>query len=170
MLPGFRVFKTGALNHSATLPCLRSSKFSSFAWNKLRLCYRLLPNVVSALVYCGAKYPVNRRRGFALHIRHQMAVRFSRGVLTASLPPRSITCPRRRPVFDQDRHRMEEATVPYIRSFGRCLGRPGPPDWKNCQQSTPDRQTRHPLRQGSFGSFSHVCLYACCCLSRPGPV
>ena len=75
-LAGTPVFKTGALNHSATLPTfeniglfhvLRRTKRERLA----PITTALLPNVV-ALVYGGAEHPVNRRRSAFLHIRHQV--------------------------------------------------------------------------------------------------
>src|SRR6476469_6733712 len=74
-LAGTPVFKTGALNHSATLPNLEIVQLSVADRERLEdAATALLPNVVGAFVYGGAQYPVNRRSRLPLHVRHQVAV------------------------------------------------------------------------------------------------
>src|ERR1700676_3872751 len=74
-LAGTPVFKTGALNHSATLPALESLSFSRlYIEQSTNAATALLPFSFSALVYGRAKHAVNRRSRAFLHIRHQVAV------------------------------------------------------------------------------------------------
>jgi hypothetical protein len=73
-LAGTPVFKTGALNHSATLPGVEIARLFVTARRTYRgLTTDLLPFVI-AIVYGGSQRAVNRRCGLALHIRHQVAV------------------------------------------------------------------------------------------------
>jgi hypothetical protein len=74
-LAGTPVFKTGALNHSATLPCVEVVQlFIGMQRTYEDSATALLPNVVGALVYGRPEHDVNRRGRISLHIRHQMAV------------------------------------------------------------------------------------------------
>jgi hypothetical protein len=69
---GFLNFKTGALNHSATLPTFENAwLFGAKRRPNQDFRTALLPNVF-ALVYCCPQRAVNRCRSLALHIRHQV--------------------------------------------------------------------------------------------------
>ena len=68
-LAGTPVFKTGALNHSATLPTDEIAKFFGSAWRQIEpVAARLLPFIFSALVYGGAEHSVNRGGCAFLHM------------------------------------------------------------------------------------------------------
>jgi hypothetical protein len=72
-LAGTPVFKTGALNHSATLPAVENvGLFSHLPEQSKSLdlfATALSPNVVGALVYGCLHDPVNHSRGAFLHFR-----------------------------------------------------------------------------------------------------
>src|SRR6516225_3898816 len=62
-LAGTPVFKTGALNHSATLPSFERSKlFSPFRRTKQNVANALQTSVLRALLYGGTEGAVNSRR------------------------------------------------------------------------------------------------------------
>jgi hypothetical protein len=69
-LAGTPVFKTGALNHSATLPNVEISQLFETTRTYRALITDLLP-VVAAFVYGGSRRAVNLGCGFTLHVRHQ---------------------------------------------------------------------------------------------------
>jgi hypothetical protein len=70
--------KTGALNHSATLPTVENAKLFDVRSRTDGLYYRFATQRHLSAVYGGPKHPVIRVGGVTLHIRHQVAVDFHR--------------------------------------------------------------------------------------------